>query len=70
MAAPFAASVGETSWSEKAFTGSPRQSFSTTCVAKVGFAPGRPLNTTSTRATAQSGTSASARSSPWCFEIA
>jgi len=25
-----------------AFTASPRESFSTTCVAKVDFAPGRP----------------------------
>ena len=37
------ASVVVTTWSEKAVTGSPRVSFSTTCVAKVGRAPGLPL---------------------------
>ncbi len=43
MAAALSASVGETIWSVKAFTSSPRVSFSTICVAKVLFAPGRPL---------------------------
>ena len=70
MSAALAASVGETHWSTNAFTTSPLASDSTIWVAKVFFAPLRPLKTTATRATAQSGTSISTASSPARLERA
>jgi len=64
ISAALSASVGETTWSWKARTCLPSRNWSAAAVAKVRFAPGRPLYTTATRATAQSGASSNAASSP------